>query len=477
MARPFLWTTETITAATGGQSLCAGEDASFARVFIDSRKIEKNGLFVAIRGRHHDGHAFIPEVLKKGVRGVVIEKKAIEKLIDDIKVLACTCIAVEDTTRALGDMGRYQRQRINLPVVAITGTNGKTTTKEMVSLVLGRRYHVHATAGNRNNEIGVPLTLLKLDYTHEVAVIELGMNAPGEIKKLAEMCEPDIGAVLNVSSGHLAGVGDIDGVARAKAELVEALGPDASAVINADDPRVKKIAGEAKGKVVTYGVASDADVTAENIVKTGAGLSFDIQFADGHPGIPVQLPQFGDIMVSNALAAAAIGRLMDVPHDDIKAGLESFSPAPGRMNMIETGKHFYIIDDTYNANPGSMAAAISGLAALKGEGRGIMVVGDMFELGDYAESLHDETGRLAAKCGMDMLYVTGEFAEAMAQGAVSAGMAEEDVMIGTKEEITQNLKATLQAGDWVLVKGSRGMNMETVVTALLAYGDTGKRGD
>ncbi|MDY6823686.1 MAG: UDP-N-acetylmuramoyl-tripeptide--D-alanyl-D-alanine ligase [Thermodesulfobacteriota bacterium] len=474
MTSPFLWTTETITAATDGQYLCGQEKESFAGVFIDSRHVGDSSLFVAIKGQHHDGHAFIPDVLEKGVRGVVAEKAAVSTVIDRVKHAAAVCVAVENTVEALGDMARYQRRRINVPVVAITGTNGKTTTKEMISLVLGRRYNVHATTGNLNNEIGVPLTLLKLNYNHETAVIELGMNAPGEIRRLTGICEPNIGVLLNVGSGHLAGVGSIDGVARAKAELLEILDADATAVMNADDTRVMKIAKEAGGKVMTYGFQNEADVTAENIVKTGAGLSFNIRYADGYPGISVQLPHFGDIMVSNALAAAAVGRLMAVSHDDIKAGLERFSPAPGRMNILETRKQFYIIDDTYNANPGSMAAAISGMQALKGENRGIMVVGDMFELGDYAESMHEETGRLAAQFGINMLYATGEFADAVAQGAMAAGMPEEFVFTGTKAEITRDLKSVIRAGDWVLVKGSRGMNMETVVAKIQAHGNTVK---
>ncbi len=471
----FTWTIDDVLDATGGACLLGSRQRRFSGVSIDSRRIGERELFVAIQGDHHDGHDYLDEVAARGAGGVVVEEGRLRHSLDPLQKAGLVAIVVFDTRVALGDLARYQRRRAALPIVAITGTNGKTTTKDMAALVCGRTLQVLATAGNYNNAIGLPLTLLQLKGTHQVGILEMGMNAPGEIAYLAKISEPNLGVVLNIGPGHLAGVGSLEGVVQAKGELVESLGSAGTAILNADDRRVAALARKAAGKVVTFGRAQKADVQATQVRKTGAGLLFDLQLPQAGVCRGVKLPAFGDYILTNALAAAAIGDLLGVPGPEIKKGLESFFPAPGRMNIIQTAAGVYVIDDTYNANPGSMEAAISGLCAVKGENRGFLVVGDMYELGEYAATMHEEVGAMAAGMGLEAVYATGEFAGEVKQGALAEGMSPEKIFIGTKAEITGQLLERVCPGDWILIKGSRGMNMETVVTAVKERFRAGER--
>ncbi|MFP4444879.1 MAG: UDP-N-acetylmuramoyl-tripeptide--D-alanyl-D-alanine ligase [Desulfosudaceae bacterium] len=464
------WTNRDVLAATQGQFLFGGREETFSGIAIDSRTIQPGQLFVAIRGRSHDGHLFIEKAVKSGARGLLVERDFAEEARDFLERIDASCIAVDDTVRALGRLGRYRRRLMGLPVVAITGTNGKTTTKEMVAGVLAGKYRALATAGNYNNEIGVPLTLLRLEKKHQVAVLELGMNAPGEIDRLARICEPDVGLVLNVGAGHLAGLGDIDGVAAAKSELVTALGEKAVALLNADDPRVLAMAQKTAARVVTWGTGADADIRAVRVKKTARGTNLDIAFFGEQPTLNVQICCRGSHLVANALAAAAVGHVLDVPAAAVKAGLETFVPVAGRLVTTETAAGFVIMDDTYNANPGSSVVAIDELAEAAVPGRRIMVFGDMYELGRGAREMHRQIGRRAAERGVDKIFAVGEFAGAVAEGALAGGMPPADIFLGDKAEINGRLLDMVGAGDRVLVKGSRGMAMETIVAALMRQG-------
>ncbi|OQX64063.1 MAG: hypothetical protein B5M56_01095 [Desulfococcus sp. 4484_241] len=474
MTPDLLWKAAEVARAAEGRLLSGSGETHFDRIVINSRLIEEKDLFVAIKGTRHDGHDFVAEVIGKGVRGVVVEHSGAPALMPMLESRGAVCVAVEDTTVALGRLARYRRRIVGPKVVAITGTSGKTTTRAITEAVCGRACRVLATHGNLNNAIGLPLTLLRLEMEHQLAILELGTNSPGEIAALAEICEPDIGVVLNVGPGHLQGLGSVEGVAREKGTLLEALDRESGvAVLNFDDPLVSGMADRASCRVIGYGLSKRADVRALSVKRGQRWLEFELFIRESGERVDVRLPCAGMFMVSNALAAAAVGCTLGIGAQEIKAGLERFVQVPGRMAIRNTRAGFTVVDDSYNANPSSVAAAISGLIDLKGDGRGILVMGDMLELGDHAADMHGKTGAVAVESGVDMICATGDFAKAVADGAVSAGMAPEKIITGSKDKIVNCLRSVLRDGDWVLVKGSRAMRMESVVSDLLALGDGG----
>ncbi len=468
--RPIAWTAAEIREATRGELLCGELRRPFSRVSIDSRNIAADDIFVAIAGEVHDGHAFISNIVDQGVRGLVIScHKANQMPISTWKTNDVACIAVEDTTRALGDLAAFHRQRSQAFVVAITGSNGKTTTRRMTTAVLDRQYETLTAIGNFNNQIGLPLTLLGLTADHQWAVLELGTNNPGEIARLAEICSPDIGVLTNVGPAHLEGLGSIDGVMQEKGDLLKSLGPRGKAILNADDPRVIQLASSTRAEVILYGLSRQATIRAENINETRHYISFTLIFAGEK--IPVQLYTHGRFMVSNALAAAAVGHQIGLSCETVKAGLESFIPVSGRMKIERLPADIHLIDDTYNANPESMQAAFTTLNTMRTGARGVVVIGDMLELGTQAQSLHRKVGAAAARSGIGRLYAYGEFAAEVRAGAQDEGMQPKDTFEGTHDEIVEDLKIWLQPGDWLLVKGSRGMAMEKVVEELKTWSE------
>jgi UDP-N-acetylmuramoyl-tripeptide--D-alanyl-D-alanine ligase len=462
------WQLEDIVSASAGRLLYGAVPRGFDGIGIDSRTIGANDLFVAIRGATHDGHRFIPQVVAQGVRGIMIQEQgAIRPDHGALEQEGVACVAVSDTTRALGALAAFARGLMRIPVVAITGSNGKTTTRRMTALVMEQKYRTLATEGNLNNEIGLPLTLFRLTEDHQAAVLELGTNHPGEINRLGAICRPTIGLLTNVGPAHLEFFGSIQNVARAKAELLAHIDPGGCAVLNKDDELVNAMADQAPCRVLYYGTGPGADIKAESIQETAAGVRFRLILPDSRLDIALRSP--GRFMVSNALAAAAAGFAAGVEDRAIKAGLESFTPVKGRLEVITAANQVHIIDDTYNANPSSMAAAIQTLSALKGSNRGFIVLGDMLELGEGAPALHRQVGGLAGKTGAARLYACGRFAEDVIAGARQAGMDPGRSTAATREEIAVRLTGELQTGDWVLVKGSRGMAMEAVVEAVLHW--------
>jgi len=462
------WKTADIVEATGGKLFCGSLDRMFTGISIDSRKISAENLFLALQGEVHDGHRFIGGVIEKGIAGCVVDQKKLNMLpASEVRNKGMVCITVGDTRRALGDLAAFHRRRIPVSVVAITGSNGKTTTRKMTSAVVSRRFCTLSTQGNLNNDIGLPLTLLNLRSVHQWAVVELGMNRPGEIERLGEICLPDVGMITNIGPAHLEGLGSVDAVLKAKGELLATIKPDGTAVLNADDPRLLKLADTGLTYTVLFGLSKKADITAESLRQHAEGLSFNLVLPGETVSIRLQSPAM--FMVSNALAAASVGWVLGLSADEIKEGLESFQPVPGRMNIHKTRKGIHIIDDTYNANPGSMQAAIGTLTALRGKNRGFLIIGDMLELGDHSENLHRMIGSVAAGSNVAGLYVTGNFADAVVAGALEEGMDSETIFKGKREEILKVATKRLQAGDWVLVKGSRGMAMEMVVEGLMAW--------
>ncbi len=464
-----LWKVSDIVAATGGQCLCGSMEEIFDGIGIDSRTLGQNAFFVAIVGAVHDGHRFTTDVTSRGIRGVMVQTDRLAMVPIDIwRRQRIVCVAVADTTAALGQLASFHQQRCQVSAIAITGSSGKTTTRALTASVLGRRFDTLATEGNLNNEIGLPLTLLRLTPKHQFAVVELGMNHPGEIRRLAAICRPQVGLITNIGPAHLEGLGSMEAVTEAKAELIEQLSPEATAILNADDPRVRQLADRHPGPVVFFGTGKDAHVKAADPFPEARGISFTLAFSG--QSARVHLPAPGGFMVSNALAAAAVGIRLDIPIEEIVTALEAFVPVGHRMRIVDAGR-IHIVDDAYNANPTSMAAAISALKDLKGDSRAVLVAGDMKELGAAATALHEQLGAQVAHFDLDRLYVIGCFAESVISGAVSSGFDSRRIMTGSQKEVIEDLQQWLCPNDWVLVKGSRAMAMETVVSAIKTWAE------
>lgn len=461
------WSVADLLAATGGTLAAGRRDLVFTDIAIDSRTIARDAVFVALRGENHDGHRFIEQVLSRGVKGVLCAADHIAELATvQTKYPKAAWISVPDTVRALGQLGRYHLHRTGVPVVAVTGSNGKTSTRDMITAVLSRRFTVLATAGNYNNAIGLPLTLLRLRRQHAWAVVELGMNHPGEIRYLAGLCEPKVGVITNIGPAHLEFLGSLDGVKRAKGELLEALKENGLAVLNGDDPLCRELAKGCRCPVAFFGLEKNAAVRADDIAAQAAGMTFNLDLPESRQAVHMKIA--GRFMVANALAAACVGEHLGLSGEEIKAGLESFSPAAGRLNVKQTRSGINTIDDTYNANPGSMAVAIETLVLRSGRHKRFLVLGNMAELGDHAPQLHYELGQKAAAAAAARLYLAGENAASIAAGAAAGGMAADAVFIGDHQAILADLKQNLKPGDWVLIKGSRSMQMETITAGLMA---------
>lgn len=460
------WTVEAILQATGASLLYGERGMSFAGVGIDSRTITADRFFVAIRGTAHDGHQFVDQVVAQGGRGIVIEAAAQARLAHAYYAkLGVACCVVEDGVAALGKLARYQRDRHDIPVVAVTGSNGKTSTRMMTAAVLAQRFNTLATQGNLNNEIGLPLTLFNLEAGHAAAVLELGMNHAGELTRLGAVCRPTIGVITNVGPAHLEFLGSLEGVAAAKAELISQVADDGCVVLNADDPLVADmVKGAGERRVIFFGREENAQVRAIDVRPDAGGVYFELILPHGR--VPVHLNTAGLFMVYNALAAAAVGLACGLSSREIRRGLQKFAPVEGRLQVIKIARGVSIIDDSYNANPESMAAAADTLKLLKGEHPGIAVVGDMFELGVRSQDLHRQLGELLVARGVVRLFACGRYAANVAEGARRAGMAQAAIFTGDKDEVTRALLEQLAEDSWILVKGSRGMGMETVVAAI-----------
>jgi UDP-N-acetylmuramoyl-tripeptide--D-alanyl-D-alanine ligase len=418
-----------------------------------------------LRGERFDGHVFIPQAIAGGARALLVDVRAKADL-GDTQV---PYLVVPDTLVALGDLARYVRRQTGTPVVAVTGSNGKTTTKEMVASALATRGKVHKNRGNFNNLVGLPLTVLDWPDGAWAAVLEMGMSAPGEISRLTEIAEPNVGLITNVGPAHLERLGTLEAVARAKGELFAGLPRGATAVINDDDPLVREVcdalAGEHPRLRFGSGNRCDVRVVACRAESNGARVVLAI---DGDT-IEVILPVAGMHNAFNAAAAAAAAWALGIERDAMARGLAEVSIPAGRLRVAHlAASDLVVIDDTYNANPASMRAAFAVAAELAG-GRRVAVLGDMLELGEQAAQLHHDVGEAAAAAGIVRVLALGTFAAELAEGARASG-AEADSFTDF-DELLAALDATLAAGDRVLVKGSRGMQMERVVAHL-----EGKRG-
>lgn len=434
----------------------------FDSVSTDTRTLHTGQLFVALKGPNFDGNLFVEEALFRGAAGALVQRRA---------DCALPQVEVTDVRIALGSFARYWRNQFDIPVIAVTGSNGKTTIKEMTASILRCRGPVLATRGNLNNDIGVPVTLLEISQENLAAVIELGANHPGEINYLAHVVQPDVGVISNAGQAHLEGFGSIEGVARAKGELFAALGPAGVAVLNADDPFAplwKSIVG--RRQCVSFGIEKVADFSATDISQQVGDGGIETRFAlAGKAGAcAICMPFAGEHNVRNALAAAAAAWSAGASLDDIREGLSVAATVAGRLQISRIDRGVIVIDDTYNANPGSLAAALQVQKTLSGDAW--LVLGDMGELGQEAAARHAEMGEYSREQGVTRLFATGELAR-HAVGAFGSGAQ----WFPDTDALTRALARELTEDVVVLVKASRAMRFERIVQALSASGHTPRR--
>lgn len=450
-----MFTVQEVLTATQGK-LVAGDPCGRIRgISIDSRVIRSRDLFIAIKGERFDGHEFIAQVVNKGVRVLLVHKPV------KVRNRRITVIEVEDTTKALGLLASYHRLKFEIPVIAITGSAGKTTTKEMIAAVLRKKYRVLANEGTQNNHIGVPLTLLKLRLRHQAAVIETGTNQPGDIPWLAKITSPTIAVLTNIGESHLEKLKTLSGVYREKIHLAKSIGIEGCVVFNNDDPYLKNIPNEKiSGHCVPFSINSKGLYCAKDVkIRSFSGLTFSCDKKSFF------LKTFSCDMAYNALAAIACGRILNVPVKDIQNALKDFRFDRGRQEIIEK-KGLTIFNDTYNANPVSMRSAVATLDAYPARGRRILICADMLELGKNARVLHEKIGECVAASKVDVLMTVGDQARWILEVAHRHNPELAVFGFAKPHELQDYLQVLCQKGDVVLVKGSRRMNMETVVEFL-----------
>jgi len=436
-----------VAAWTGGTY--AGPDMRVSGIAIDSRKAGRGDLFLPLRGAMHDGHEFIGEAFASGATAALIDRPDVARALDG---LGRAIVRVPDVRKALASLAAAYRNHLDVKVVGITGSNGKTTTKEMLRVILGARAAV--SPRSYNNDLGVPLTLLSANRHHRYCVVEMGTNAPGEIAGLARIARPDVGVLLNVSESHLSGLGDVEGVREEKAALARSLPRDGCAVLNWDDLRVRELMDELDCYTLTFGTWEEADVFGSQIRTRGRGLSFRV-----FDKKRVRLQTYGIHNVHNALAAATAAMWLGEHSCDVFDRLESFRPVAMRMAVEDVGR-VRLINDAYNANPRSVEAAILEMSVRAGRRR-VAVLGDMLELGARATEFHERIGRAVARASIDALWAIGPLSEATARAARAAGMKN----VHWSEDVPTALETPAirpRSGDVVLFKASRGVRLERV---------------
>ncbi|HHX87154.1 MAG TPA: UDP-N-acetylmuramoyl-tripeptide--D-alanyl-D-alanine ligase [Firmicutes bacterium] len=452
-----------ILESTKGQLVNGDPGITVAGFSIDTRQLKPGQFFIPLAGEREDGHRYVLDALRKGASGSFYSLLPLPAF-----PAGSLIVQVGDTLTALQQLASAYRRRFTLPVIAVTGSSGKTTTKDLISSVLSGSQKVLKTAGNLNNEIGLPLTLLSLTGRHQAAVVEMGMSAPGEITALARVARPQVGVITNVGPAHLEQLGSLEGVARAKQELLNFMGGQGVAVLNGDDPLVREMGQNFPGKVYYYGFKT-GDYRAAGWSASGEGSKFQVCFPDGQD-YPFELSVPGKHMVENALAAIAVGSLFNLSPFQIARGLASCRFAGGRLQIRRAGK-VTLIDDSYNANPASMKASLQVLRQLGGS-KTVAVLGDMLELGPTAPQAHREIGRYAAISGVAYVVTVGQLA-----GQIAAGAREGGVEAYACRDHSQALQVIyglpLQEGWHILVKGSRGMKMEHIASGLLKAQDRG----
>ena len=461
-------TGEFVAEACRGRLVQGAAIAADGGVSIDSRTLQPGQAFFAIRGPRHDGHEFLSEAVKAGASGLVVAASRVRdaQAVAGANADRVFVVAVENPQAALKDLAAAWVDVMAPTVVAVTGSVGKTTTKDLIAAVMRRRYETHATAGNLNNEYGVPLTCLGLKPKHEVLVVEMGTSAPGEIARLCKVARPKVAVVTAVAPAHLEGFGDIEGVARAKAEIVEALDADGTAVLNADDPRVLAMKGRTAARWVGFGRAADAGVRVVEVALEPDGRT-RVEFEVQGRRLRSAMNLVGTHQAMNAAAALAVATVLPVDLGEACDAIAQVEPAPHRMALRIAGP-IRCLDDCYNASPRAMSAALETLAALPGA-RKVAILGDMLELGDFAETAHRDLGAEAAARGVGCLIAVGRHASVVAQAATASGMSASSVFVAPDAMAAEDLAmALLKPDDTVLVKASHGVGLERLADRIVA---------
>ncbi len=441
-----------IAAACGGELIGSGETI-INNISTDSRKIEEGSLFVPLVGEKFDGHTFIEDTVKKGAAAFISQKKVDTN---------APYVLVEDTTKALGKIAAYYRGLFDVKVVGITGSVGKTTTKDMVAAVLSVKYNTVKTQGNFNNHIGLPLTVFGIDETTQAAVLEMGMNHFGEISYLTNIAKPDAAVITNVGVSHIEYLGSREGILKAKCEIFEGLKPGGLKLLNGDCDMLTTLRQKEENAKFYSLNDQSCDIYAKDVRFISLEeTAFTIVCSGGE--IPVRLKATGRHMVSNALAATGIGLYFGLTPDEIARGLESFRSGDKRMDVIKTDR-YTLINDTYNANPQSVKAGLDVIAGL--EGRSVAVLGEMLELGENSPAFHREVGEYAAKAGVDVIIGIGNDNVMQLTLGASFGGAKKVFYYKTKEEFRENIKKSLKKNDTVLIKASRGSKFEEITDML-----------
>ena len=445
-----------IAAACGGiyHGTEAAKEKTIAEITTDSRKAGKDSLFVAIKGERVDAHKFIPAVFEQGALCVISEQELADP--------AGAYIQVDSSLQAIKDIAEFYRKQLDIKVVGITGSVGKTSTKEMIASVLSEKYRVLKTLGNFNNELGLPLTVFRLREEDEIAVLEMGISDFGEMHRLSKIARPDICVITNIGQCHLEFLGDRDGVLKAKSEIFDYLAPDGTIVLNGDDDKLATLQ-EVKGiQPVFFGIDSDRMISATQIHSLGLkGIACRICTGQGDFDVTIPIP--GYHMVYNALAGTAVGLSLGMTTEEIKRGIEKLESLSGRFHIIETD-NYTVVDDCYNANPVSMKASLKILGDALG--RKVAILGDMGELGENEQQLHEEVGVAAGQQGIQMLICVGALSEGMAKAARETNPQMEVIHKQTLEEAIDSLPQYLKQGDTILVKASHFMHFEKIVEVL-----------
>jgi UDP-N-acetylmuramoyl-tripeptide--D-alanyl-D-alanine ligase len=453
-------TLEEVARFSGGRLVKGDPTLPVDRLHTDTRTLLAGDCFVALHGDRFDGHAFVPQLKTHGAVAAIVSHRLNPADLPE----GLGLVEVPDTLEGLQRFAANYRQLLSVKTIGVTGSSGKTSTKELIASVLRVRYKTKATEGNLNNHIGVPLTLIRLDEEVEYGVVEMGMNHPGEIAPLVKITAPEIGVISSIGPAHIEFFEDQAGIAQEKAELIAALPPEGLAVLNSDDEWSRRVADRTRARLVWTGSQVDSTWRAENIQVATDHLSFLLR----HNGsaATVRLPVVNRVMISNALLAAAVGRECGLTMDEIARGLEAVRLPGARMQVVKA-HGAWIINDAYNANPDSMKAALIALREFQGATRRLAVLGSMGELGQHAAELHRATGEFAAKQDIAFLVAVGPHAEAYARGAMAAGLGHNQIVaaLDAKEAETA-LRSLLREGDAVLVKGSHFMGLEKLVAAL-----------
>ena len=449
-------TIEDILKATGGELLCGSEDTVICDITTDSRKASQGMLFVPIVGEKFDAHNFIASSLEAGAAAAITHK-------DIDAVQGKSIVKVKDTFTALADIARYYKAKYNLPTVAVTGSVGKTTTKDMLHSVLSQKYNTLKTEGNFNNEIGLPLTVFRLQAEHEAAVLEMGMSHFGEIEKLSSVANPDVAVITNIGMSHIENLGSQEGIFKAKTECLKYFDEHNVLIVNGDDKFLSTTKGKGNYKVVYYGITNPQnDVYAKDIVNLGARGTEFIAVADGEE-YKVKVNVAGEHNVYNALAAICVGREFGVSKEGILKGIEGFELTAMRMS-VEDINGITVVNDCYNASPDSMRAALKVLASFEDK-RKIAILGDMLEMGNFAPDAHKGVGEAAFQCA-DIVITAGENAHYISQKASEMG-TKEVYSFNTTEEAKEFVKGFVKCGDAVLIKASRGMHFEEIYNTIV----------